>query len=1018
MSHWRSSALKPLDELKPNLVLTEEEFRASLPKKTPFQIAFDVETSSLDCEQGCIVGFSYSWEPNIGYYIPIEHQIGQNCSIKTPLFKIYQIMKIAQSVFIFNFRFECRYMAKYGFDLLKVKHFDVGILTWNMDSNIKDQSLKFATRHYLGYEQPTYEETVGNAANFGFVDPQVAAPYGSYDSICTYLLAKKLGPILQKEAPFVLSLDNKVDEPILLMENTKIPVNTGYLTGLYDELTKKMQQTEMEAWNIAGTHFNIGSGPQVSQVLLNFGLTTGANTKRGDLVTRADLLEKVDHPLPKKIVEYRQHLKLRNSYVDVLRGYARGHENTVRFNYMTTHAPCLTEESQIYSRRLGLTSIKNVEVDDYVWTRFGWDRVVGTKITENVIVYKMKLQNGVVLEGTGHHPVLTYGGVWRGIEDYRPDDLVQMNTNPIPELPIQKIIYKRNLGLKPFVYDRIAIPEFVTEDLAEILGFIAGDGSILKDGVKLCFNPNESLSFIDYYCSLFERLFGVKRHKGDISGGSLNYKYCSVAIVDFLKFLETKDNKAPALIKRSGRSVISAWLRGLFDADGGVKVANCNRCVSLSNNKHGLVDDVKLFLNLLGIDTQVNFKGLKDKNPRKDLRVRTTTDNSLFREIVGFQSPSKKNLISGVKKTSLSYGSSSVDSTTSEGVDTVYDISLENSHEFIANGVIVHNTGRFAASGEKKNDFFTSINIQSLPKAESKNFECWPSDEEDALYGWKFNLWLKKDLDQGHKFVEGYDPDLSVRKSFHAPKDYVFFHLDYSGQEIRIAACLSGEKNWIQAFLDGDDIHKRTAILVWGAENYNRDMRKRAKFINFGSLYGGTKYTVARQIGCSVEEADKFLSEWRRALPQLNGWLAHQIKEARKRGTIYTAFGRPRRLMEFYAQGTKKMTGFADRSAMNSPVQGTAADLMRLYLGKSLAILRKYGDKLIFVSMIHDEANYYIHKDAAIEIIPQILEAATFIHPKWPIPIAVDFELGYSWGEMWAFEIENEKFVPKFLEVA
>ena len=819
MSYWQSVPLKPLDELKPYLILHEDEFVATLPKKKGFRMSFDYETNDLSSEHGDVVGFSYSFGNSVGWYIPLRHQVGNNCDIPDALGKIYKLMSIAKCVFCYNSRFEMRWTEKYGYDAKRINFFDVMTLVFNMDTNVKNNDLKSATRHFLGYEVPTYKEIVSGVANFGFTDPAESYFYAAYDSIDTFLLAEKLGPIMMKECPFIIKMDNALLYPLMKMEDTLIDIDQDVLIQLHDEVSKRIDDLIAETWSISGTHFNIGSGKQVSDVLNSFGVDTGSKTKFGYMVTNQDVLGKLDHPLAKKIVEYRKMVKLKSSYVDVLMQAVK--DKSTRFNYLHAHTPCLAEEAIVYVKKKGLVSIRDVTVGDHIWTENDFKKIVYFKKILNADVYKITLKDGNSLIGTGHHPVKNKKGEFQDLGSFSMGDEVMLG----------------------------------------------------------------------------------KRH---IFGEEL------------------------------GRLRYARYFRE-------VKIMYCN-----DNRDMTVV---------------TSLKKLKEKV-------------------------------------------------------TVYDISVEDGGEFIANGIIVHNTARFAASGDKKNKYFGHINIQSLTCTDSLNFKAIESDSPESIFGYIFEpVWNWDKRDRSGKYIEGFDPRLNVRLAFKPPPGFIFFHLDYSMEELVIAACMSGEKKWIEAFKRGEDIHRATAEYLWGKEKYNRDKRLIVKRINFMCIFGGTEWALAKQTGYSVLASAKFLSEWRKALPQLNGWLDYIKREGRKKGVVYTAFGRPRRVLEYFTSGDRKKIGFGYRTCCNSPIQGTGGDLMRIFLPKAYDLIEKYEGKIKFVSMIHDEFNEYIHRLYMKEIILETLTAAEFKHPQWPISVRCDFELGLDWGSIFPYEIDNGCIKPKFLEI-
>jgi DNA polymerase-1 len=326
-------------------------------------------------------------------------------------------------------------------------------------------------------------------------------------------------------------------------------------------------------------------------------------------------------------------------------------------------------------------------------------------------------------------------------------------------------------------------------------------------------------------------------------------------------------------------------------------------------------------------------------------------------------------------------------------------------------------TGRLAASGDKKNSFFAgSLNVQAIDKANQMLYRAVPCDydsvEPNCFLGWRFIPKSECPEEYEGPWVEGFDPKLNIRRSFGAYPGHLWVHFDYMAQELRIPANLSKEPVWVEAFKKLEDLHWKIAALIWGEEAATLK-RKYEKALNFGALYGGSKYTFARQLGCSPEDAQKILDEWWAALKTLARWVKTSENRAKKNGYIETFFGRPRRVKHYFSQTKWSMQSFAKRTAINTQVQGAGADVMKIGMCKVYDhILSHPGNKgrVKLLSCIHDELNFSITRKepyftTACCEIQDLMEIEI---PGWEVPMLVDCAVGDSWGNMFPMRYNRE----------
>lgn len=227
--------------------------------------------------------------------------------------------------------------------------------------------------------------------------------------------------------------------------------------------------------------------------------------------------------------------------------------------------------------------------------------------------------------------------------------------------------------------------------------------------------------------------------------------------------------------------------------------------------------------------------------------------------------------------------------------------------------------------------------------------------------------------------------------------DYVIIDADYSQIELRILAHISGDRGMIEAFLNGADIHTSTAASVFGVSEdaVTPEMRKKAKAVNFGILYGIGAFSLADDIGVSRIQAQAFIDRYLASYPGIDAYLKNIIREGYEKGYVCTLFGRRRYIPEL-AGSNKMLQKFGERVAMNSPIQGTAADIIKLAMVRVHKKLQESGLDARLILQVHDELLIEAHRDCAEEakaILKQEMEHAV----SYTVPMNVDIHIGSSW---------------------
>ncbi len=239
-----------------------------------------------------------------------------------------------------------------------------------------------------------------------------------------------------------------------------------------------------------------------------------------------------------------------------------------------------------------------------------------------------------------------------------------------------------------------------------------------------------------------------------------------------------------------------------------------------------------------------------------------------------------------------------------------------------------------------------------------------------------------------------------VRHAFAAPKGYKLLGADYSQIELRLTAHASGDKSMIQIFKDGKDIHTSTAALIHGVpeSEVTKELRSSAKEINFGIIYGLGPYGLASRTGMNRQEAKEFIENYFKKFPGVKGYLESSVEEARDKGYAQTLFGRKRKLPNLLASN-QMMRSAAERVAVNMPLQGTAADLIKIAMITIHRELPKISPSTKMILQVHDELVFEVPQEDADKVAAFVKATMEQAH-TFKVPIVVDVQIGDNWGEL------------------
>jgi DNA polymerase-1 len=242
-----------------------------------------------------------------------------------------------------------------------------------------------------------------------------------------------------------------------------------------------------------------------------------------------------------------------------------------------------------------------------------------------------------------------------------------------------------------------------------------------------------------------------------------------------------------------------------------------------------------------------------------------------------------------------------------------------------------------------------------------------------------------------------------IRRAFIADEGHVLVSADYSQIELRVLAHLSGDETLIEAFRRGEDIHDQTALKVFGPDSTlgKHELRRRAKIVNYALLYGKTAFTLAKDIGVSQQAAQEFIDAYFAGFPRVRQYIDDTLARARTDGDVKTMFGR-RRLVPELTSRNGQIRAAAERATVNMPIQGTAADILKLAmidLHHALEARRLSAARPTrMILTVHDELLFEAPKEDADEVAALVrdrMERAAAL----AVPLTVDVGIGGNWRE-------------------
>ena len=980
--------------------------------------AWDTETSSLNAEQGVktgdlvegkIVGYSFTQDGHIGYYVPLSHP---DYSLGYKALKIFYAMICRSKLnLLYNCRFDMRFLEAmtpekydytpeqdekiYKFDLSGIKYIDVQNTVWLADTNVAMPSLKKSEKHFLGWNPPTFSETIGDESNFGYLPAEQGYRYASLDALATYHLFFKTEKYYT-EAGAAAKLDNDLLYPLMRLENTPINVDHDYLQSMRGDVLKHLEDLKKYLFETAGREYNINSGRELVTIFQQLGIDTGKRTKTGIMETNIKAIEGYvashgDSEYLNKLVEYKKLLKFDNSYLEKMLEMSEAEnvaKHPIRFCYFTNKVPTGrlasgTDGKNSYFSKLNFQSLPKPHSHNYHVHKATPEQIANG---EDLCGYIFNDDpNGSLGLTEGQDPHLNVRKAFCPIDN----DSVVVSVDMCLESgsPVQTKRGYMGIGeLK--VGDEILTPDGYVKVLR-----------VKNTGLKKLYKVNTDGQSI--YCSE-DHPFMINNEQ--IQACDINHTLVQEAFIPY-KSLNPFELSTPT----------SVYLLGYI----------------LGNNSM-IIDDYNHYKLIIGSTDYNHIKQIANVFGCNIETVTHTLNNMPCWSInIADQAVCRSLLELGIKPRK---------STEPSNID--YDWIGHNFTHFIRG--LIDSDGCIC---RKKNSLHIEIAghesyIKQISDMMSDQWGVYKNDSifviakrgnsKDKLdfYSYLYKdatIWLQRKRDKYDEWIIDTFKELPSFEMYDITidsEDHVYLcngvRTHNCAEELRLVANIYKEQTWIKAFNSGQDVHKSTACKIFGEENYCKEARKKAKAASFGILYGASAYGFHNQFpDMTLEECEEFIEKFKAALPSIEAGQKASVRYAKKNGFVKTYFGRPRRVKYYLNHPDRSMRSFGERTVKNTAVQGAAGDCLKLMIIRLWKELFSKYPEVKWVGSIHDEITYIIPKAILIDALKIIKKCQTIKLPDWPVQLDCDISIGKSFGELipWFLDDETGELTPQIEEI-
>lgn len=842
--------------------------------------------------------------------------------------------------------------------------------------------------------------------------------YAAMDANVTYRIYKYLKVRIDESYsyPFYTIIMPLCRTLIRLHENG-IMIDIPYIDKLIAENNTKAEKVKSDFLKKAGYEFNINSVDQLREYIfghlklqVNPKMVT-ATIKKPSTDEEALIYYSKQNPILKKILDYRGILKQTSTYLEGYKkvadefsrvypeyfqlGTATGRisaknpnlqnlprENRIRNIIipkpgckLVISDLCLAKGSLVVTNR-GSIPIETVSIGDEVLQEDGsFRKVLNVFYRGKKEIVKIETELGYTVFSTKNHRfrVINKNGeyVWKKIGSLEKEDYIaiQPHVLSITEKTLfPEIEYKHSNNKKIN-----KIPKYITEDLCELMGYLCGDGSFTGSSLRwvVC-DKDEDVD--KYIVSLFKKIFNEDISKFSRYRGVIERMFNSKPLIKALIDLGLSKENVPEFLFKSDQTLIAAWLRGFFEADGSV-----GDRISCSSSRNSLIKSIQKLLLSVGIVSNIwEYSYKKDSKwlQANSLSIKSFWTN-IFLDTIGFIGKRKKDkLLSLVAITKINpkysrYPNLALKSKKYTSIDELKN--TRNRGGFVS-------VKKAQELRKKYPDIYDDLGL--------KNIAEWGQ------------LYLKAKISEVSEKMDTYDIEVEDTHSF-ITNGFISHN---SQVELRILAMIAEDQNMIYAFTSGHDFHTYTACVMFDVpldkfdkENKEHaEKRSAAKSVNFGVAYGMRPESLAYQLNIPIDRAVAFMRRFFGTYPKVAQWIENIKAFARANGYVETIYGRRRYLPNIFSSDPYVREG-AERQAINSPIQGSAGDVCFLGMIRFQEWLDANNRNAKIVGTVHDSILVETPEDEVVEISKILSSIMTKDIPRITIELKSDIEILDKW---------------------
>ncbi|MCP9493445.1 MAG: DNA polymerase [Pyrinomonadaceae bacterium MAG19_C2-C3] len=1005
------------------LVLTTEDLRRVTERLAALSVVgFDTETTSLDPYDGRVRLIQFAAQDAV-YIIDLDRFRGAgDMAHVESLAPLRQLLAAARPVKIaHNAKFDAKWIRHtLGVELGGI--FDTLLASQLISAGSSDDrhSLEAVVGRYLGQALDKSSQLSDWSGELSDTQLEYA---GRDASVLLPLRERMITKLKAEDLVRVAQLEFECVMPVAALElagfyldaarwREQMTVIEHRRKHLAEDLQAMLSEgtSQGSLFSNARTEVNIDSHTQLTAALTRLGVPVPDSTRNWKLQPLA-----VEYPVVAKLLEYRTVQKALTSYGGNILEEINPHTGRIHANFHQIGAPtgrmsctrpniqqvpheveyrrcfrapegrkliiadyCVAAGTRIATTR-GLVSVEEMNIEDRVFLEDGSTAPVTALIRRGHLpVVTIKLKNGYALTATTLHRVrvLDAAGdyVWRRIGEIKASDFVAIQPerglhDALPYVELPRALWKHFNNNKDLV-----TPLYADERLAVFLGYMTGDGCFRHRTLNWVVNQQDD----DVALRLRElagELFGITVHRCGVYRGVSEHGLYSTPLVEWCAGIGATKESVPDFLWRSKPTVVAAYLRGLFEADGSVTDSDTGK-VSFASSRRKLAVEVHQLLLALGVPATLRQQ--QDTGP--DKRFCCWSVSVVAAGLESFAA--KINFLSERKRQKLARLTARATGKTIVGnmPNLQYKVrALGLSGETRR---LLNNTATLGRPVSRS----LAYTLELIAPEVARSLGLKRLTEHRQIF---LPVVAVKDAGEQEVF------DLSVPGSMTYISDGFVSH--NSQVELRILAEVTGDAGFVEAFRSGADLHRVTSAQVFGVklEDVTAEQRSFAKRLNFGVVYGIGANRFSAMTGLSLSEAEDIMRRYFKTYHALNDWLRAAAQSALREREARTMAGRLARF--HFDPADKQAASLAQRNGKNMPIQGAAADIFK----RALRLLhdRINGTSTRIVNIVHDEIVVEVdadESDATMEIVKRAMREAGAEFVK-QVPVEVEACVADEW---------------------